>query len=230
MLKIFFPILLKMIACFNFNFKQNYIIDLYYNSIPGINLYFEYANQTIFIVNLRPSVEFDVTFKIYTNNQDIKDLIDRRRFFVGIDFNTKIIDSLRTDIIICFFEYKNSVCKDYIFDKKSETYYPNLLIPNKYIPSAIYNISDTVLKENVIEYDYYVSFMMSKFFPKGFDNYTLLYTMNENTYENNISAFYGVFSNEIINSNEVMFNNSIKLSNGEGLNESSQFLNINIPN
>jgi hypothetical protein len=116
---------------YNFVDKQNYEIDLFYNNIPGTNLYFfNDNNSTIFMVTVFPELQLNIDFKFYTNNSQLINVIkDERSLFFGFDFNMTNYDiassGLRSDIFICTFNTRNSTCSDYAYDIIKNSYVLN---------------------------------------------------------------------------------------------------------
>jgi len=235
----------KIKSKYNFGKKQNYKIDLLYKHLLGCNLYFitneTDTNKTIFSIKVYPSTSLNINFKMYTTDNNIIKIIKSGKYiFFGLDLNISNSDitlpQYNTDTLICFFNFDDAECHDYVFDMSNGKYRQNdneILTNNNLIPMGFTNIKLNILTENVIDFTNYYQITLEKKYNINFDNVTMFNWINTIASEMDytVNGFYGFKENlnniENITDNDCYLFNNIYFKDGAGLQDNSKINNIN---
>ena len=83
-------------SLYNYCDKQNYLMDLNYNFLPGVlNYFYMDANTTLIVFNIISITDLSFKVSIYTNNTSLINQISNNQLYFGFDFNsTNMLETL----------------------------------------------------------------------------------------------------------------------------------------
>ncbi len=226
---------------YNYGNHQNPDIDKLFKHLKGRNIYFitEKPDKTLYTIIIYPENSLEIGLKMYTDSEKIiKALEDGQKLFFGFDLLMNNMDitlsNYNTDIVICFFDLKDSNCYDYAYDIKNKTYINNTnarITNNNLIPIGFSSVELNLLSKNVMEYKNYYCVTFTKTYPEFFDNVTMLnfFLFSATQMERETSGFYGVANSEEdlneISLDRMLYYNKIDFFDGAGLKaESGNYL------